>query len=61
MGIYETQVLSNVAASLFILRFQKEVGTEFERNYVDEFHCTVTCFDLEGDEVKTCKFIEQGL
>ena len=59
--IYETQVMNNSKVRKFIKWFDKEIGTEHERNEDDESTSYVVCFDLTMSEVKQCREYENKL
>lgn len=59
--IYETQVMSNGKVRKFQNWFDKEIGTEIEKNEDDESTSYLVCFDLTISEVKQCREFENKL
>ena len=59
--IYETQVMDNKKIRKFINWFDKEIGTENERNEDDVNTSYVVCFDLTYSEVQKCRDYENKL
>lgn len=59
--IYETAILANHLAIQFIVKFNSKVGTENEITAHGDWNSSVTCFELEGNEVDICKEIENSL
>ena len=59
--IYETQVMDNKKIRKFINWFDKEIGTEIERNEDDENTSYCVCFDLNNSEVQKCRDYENKL
>lgn len=58
---YETQEMDLSHAMRFCRQFSERIGAEIDRNITVKGLCTVTCFELEQDEVTLCREIENKL
>lgn len=58
MAIYMTDVLTGKKCDEFISWFDSEIGTETDIDDDGEDGFTVTCLELERNEVSKCRYFE---
>ena len=61
MEYYETESMTKAKADDFVIWFEKEIGTDYELNELDENEFYILFCDLEPEEVEKIREHEKSL